>query len=194
MPRKNNKIRDYVLPAFGITGLGPAYLNYKSEYPVLAIYQREGSLRRTQINPRLFAGETFFLISDLEGKFQWISPGDCLLSGSAWSPNDYPDDQDKLIWYRRKTSVEEPGDMIIPVRPFSITNVNMDGFDSSRGYPVLAIDMEKVWQENQEQTEAEAESPGKQVAMAFFLVADNDGNFAWIAEDECSLYPLGSES
>ena len=200
MTRKDHKSSVYVLPPFTITEAGPAYSRSKYRLPVLAIYHRKGSLRRTPANPHLFAADTLFLMADENGKFKWISPGDSLKSefgmGRQSRPFDYLFDRKKLPWGGRGQFLEENEVMIIPVRPFSITNISLDGFDSGKGYPVLAMDTEKIWQENQEPVEEESAgpaSPGKQVSMAFFLVADDDGTFAWIAEDECSLYPLENE-
>jgi hypothetical protein len=197
MNKGNQKPPKYVLPPFFITEISPAYLKNMSGLPVLAIFHGKGTLRRTPASPHLFAAATLFLIGDENGKFKWISPGDYVLHEPRSRSFDYLSDRKKLPWGDKGQFSEENEAMIIPVMPFSITKVSLDGFDPSKGYPVLAMDTEKIWQENQESAEEETAgptNPGKQVSMAFFLVADDDGNFAWIAEDECSLYPLENEN
>ncbi len=89
---------------------------------------------------------------------------------------------------------EEQAKMIYPIRQFSITGIEMEGFDPQGEYPVLAMETERVLQEasEEEAEETGGAEPRKEVSMAFFLVGDDNGEFAWIAEDECRLYPLNS--
>ena len=176
-------------PAFSITGISPQYLDFISEYPILAIrfifcdVSLLGSGARCSRDP-------FFLIADRESRFRWVSWKDSFLYR--------PELKNMLPEHNRKMRVlysvfnEEKSKMIYPVRQFSITGIEMEGFDPARGYPVLAMETERVFQEPSETEEAENQGPGsrKEVSMAFFLVGDDNGEFAWIAEDECRLYPL----
>jgi hypothetical protein len=188
---------------FSITGIPPYSLNFSVEYPVLAVNIRYRLTGRARIRSGLrgdrsasfwpdektiYAKDTYFLIAD-EGAFRWISQGE----GSLFTPeiaDSYPEGEYKQTTrYTLKKDEKEAKNMIYPVRAFSITGISMDGFDPEKAYPVLAIDMDQYIPEKQEPEETEAQEPQSQT-MAFFLVGDDKGEFAWIAEDECRLFPL----
>jgi hypothetical protein len=188
---------------FGITGIKPYELNFTTDYPVLAInfrYKYVGNSpaiinsitkRRENIWPaqkRIYAKDTYFLITDQESKFRWLSSSE----SSFYIPDlikSYPDYNERLSRYSiEDKNMGESKNMIYPVRPFSITGIGMEGFEPEKEYPVLAIDIDQYIPENVEQQEEEV--PEEPESMAFFLVGDDNGEFAWIAEDECRLYPL----
>jgi hypothetical protein len=188
---------------FSITGIPPYSLNFSREYPVLAINIRYRTIGHTRTRSGLrengstgfwsgektiYAKDTHFLIAD-EGAFRWISQGE----GSLFTPeiaDSYLEGEYKQTTrYTLKKDEKEAKNMIYPVRAFSITGISMDGFDPEKAYPVLAIDMDQYIPEKQEPEETEEQEPQSQT-MAFFLVGDDKGEFAWIAEDECRLFPL----
>jgi hypothetical protein len=192
-----------VASTFSITGISPYSLNFSREYPVLAINIRYRTIGRARTRSGLredgstgfwsgektiYAKETLFLIAD-EGKFRWISQS----KSSLFAPDlvgFYAEvEHKKSIRYSLNKDEKESRNMIYPVRAFSITGISMDGFDPEKAYPVLGIDMDQYIPENQEQEENVTREPQSQT-MAFFLVGDNNGEFAWIAEDECRLFPL----
>jgi hypothetical protein len=60
---------------------------------------------------------------------------------------------------------------------------------------VLAIDTDQYVKENPESGEEEGQEPQPSTqSIAFFLVGDDNGEFAWIAEDECRLHPIKVQS
>jgi hypothetical protein len=80
--------------------------------------------------------------------------------------------------------------MLYPARPFNITGINMEGFDPAKTYPVLAINMDQYAENGPEKESGEPSGPPLPQTIAFFLVGDDNGEFAWIAEDECKLAAL----
>jgi hypothetical protein len=202
---KENFQSERQLSTFSITGIPPYSLNFSSEYPVLAINIRyiptgsvrirpglrgDGSSYYSSAEKTIYTKNTFFLVAD-QGEFRWTSQAESTL----FTPEGaglYPDNEYKQrTRYSLKENEKEPTNMIYPVRTFSITGISMDGFDPKKAYPVLAIDMDQFFPENHEKEENVAQEPQSQT-MAFFLVGDDNGEFAWIAEDECRLFPLDS--
>jgi hypothetical protein len=201
-------IRESIFPkklasTFSITGIRPYSLNFFREYPVLAINIRYGTvgLARTRSGLRedrstgfwfgektIYAKDTFFLIAD-QGEFRWISQSTSILFTPDSKGSQPEVEHKKSIRYSLNKDEKESRNMIYPVRAFSITGISMDGFDPAKAYPVLGIDMDQYIPENQQPEENVTREPQSQ-AMAFFLVGDNNGEFAWIAEDECRLFPL----
>ena len=80
--------------------------------------------------------------------------------------------------------------MIIPVRQFSITGIKLEGFDPDKEYPVLAVDIDEYIPETTEQEEEDEGQNLQPESMAFFLVGNNNGEFNWIPESACRLFPL----
>jgi len=145
------------------------------------------------VNGRLiFAKETCFLTADQGGRFRWISPHQAsqYRPGLAETSPPEPEGRQRLTHYSLEQDTEENTDMIYPVRPFSITDVSLDGFTPTKEYPVLAIDVDKYLPEGE--MEEGVELPGSQQpeSVAFFLVGDDKGEFAWVGEDQCRLAPL----
>jgi hypothetical protein len=189
-------------------GVEPFPYKSNNQHPVLAVrvqYTRHFSItlragrKRTVVdglftNRRLiYAKDTYFLIPDQSGRFGWVASAECrsFISGLAC---DYLErSHRRMTRYSLDKDLGEYRNMIYPIRPFSITGISMDGFDPSGEYPVLAIDMDQYVPESQnpEGTDAGEQVPQSQ-SMAFFLVGDDNGEFAWIAEDECRLYPMKS--
>jgi hypothetical protein len=98
----------------------------------------------------------------------------------------------KKYWGKFNNIRKEKKNMIYLSRPFSITKITLEGFDPEKSYPVLAINMDQYPDKSPEQEELiseDTELPNYK-EMAFFLVGDDKGEFAWIAEDECRLAPL----
>jgi hypothetical protein len=200
-----NPIFDPLALTFSIAGTPLDQFDFNSEYPVLAVnfkYSTTGYgipvnlLRKCGIRTEeglsgrrlVYAKESFFLISKKDGEFLWVSPA----KSSLFVPGlqkEFPAQQKNLTRYSANKDIGEIKNMIYPVRPFSITGINMEAFRPDQGYPVLAIDMDQFIPETRESEEEE--SPEEQAqSMAFFLVGDDNGEFAWIAEDECRLFPL----
>ncbi|HEX7475354.1 MAG TPA: hypothetical protein VF318_05255, partial [Dehalococcoidales bacterium] len=120
----------------------------------------------------------------------WVSPAE-----SSYYTLDlskiYPVQGNRVMTrYGVSKNIGESKTMIYPVRPFSITGISMEGFDLSKEYPVLAIDIDQYIKENPVPDEIDLEEPKEpqSQSLAFFLVGDDNGEFAWIAEDECRLY------
>lgn len=182
---------------FSVTGTSPNVLEFTVIYPVLAIRSRPvsggetnlhvnpyGSGRRTVVQPY----EIALLVANEEQGFRWISPRESYLYQPGQLPEYPPVHRQPAFRYRPNSGFQEGKEMIYPVRPFSITDVEMDGFTAGKGYPVLAIDVDQYFAKSREQEEAEEiEQPQTQM-LAFFLVGDDNGEFAWIAEDECRLF------
>ena len=80
-------------------------------------------------------------------------------------------------------------DMIIPVRQFSITGMELKGFRPEKEYPVLAIDIDEYIPEAPEEGEV-SDSESETESVAFFLVGNDSGEFTWVSESDCRLYPL----
>ena len=192
--------------AFSVTGIEPFSLDFTAEYPVLAIsirhtYAGDARVRRSARwlgtnsllsgGKSIYAKDAFFMMADKNNKFKWVSPSE----SSYYIPdlsNIYPAHNNRrMTRYSLDKDIGENKNMIYPVRPFSITGISMEGFTPNKEYPVLAIDTDQYVKENQEPDEADVQEqqPSSQ-SMAFFLVGDDNGEFAWIAEDECRLYPL----
>jgi hypothetical protein len=198
-----------------ITGIAPHDLDLSSEYPVLAVNvrytcigytgKRESMLR--SLSDSLLAErqpfynkETFFLIGDKNDAFRWVSNTDCSFYIPGLPQTAYPvHTAGRAVRYGINKNLGENKNMINPVRPFSITGINMDGFDPQKEYPVLAIDMDQYLAEEHEDEEAgipedenecDCEQHQQSQTLAFFLVGDDQGEFAWVAEDECRLFPL----
>jgi hypothetical protein len=95
----------------------------------------------------------------------------------------------KNRWWKSNI-VRKENNMIYPSRPFSITGISMDGFDPVKTYPVLAINMDQYLAEETQNDDKESSEPPVSQTIAFFLVGDDQGAFAWIAEVECKLASL----
>jgi|WetSurMetagenome_2_1015567.scaffolds.fasta_scaffold66562_2 hypothetical protein len=189
---------------FSLTGIASSPFDFLTEYPVLAINIRYTPVGRAPIRPGykrskantffseekpFYTKETFFLIAD-EDIFRWISPAESNLFIPGME-NSYPEHVNgQISRYSLKKNEKEPNNMIYPVRAFSITGITMDGFNSEKAYPVLAIDVDQYIEQNNEPEEDQSQEQPRSQSMAFFLVGDDNGEFAWIAEDECRLYPL----
>ncbi|MBN1189895.1 MAG: hypothetical protein JXA46_09090 [Dehalococcoidales bacterium] len=192
-----------------ITGMPPFELDLQTEYPVLAVNMRYthigySGFRRSLLRSgsegllaeRLpfYTKETYFLVGDKSSRFQWVSAAECSSYIPGLPQTAYPvHTPGRKSRYGISKNIGEYENMIYPVRPFSITGISMEGFDPEKGYPVLAIDMDQCIPEHGEQDEEEEdqipEQPQSQ-SLAFFLVGDDNGEFTWVAEDECRLYPL----
>jgi hypothetical protein len=197
-----------------ITGIAPYNLDLRSEYPVLAINIRytcvgytgiKGSSLKSGIDSLIaerqpiYNKETFFLTSDKNDAFKWVSTTDCSFYIPGLPQTAYPvHSAGRAVRYGVNKNIGENKNMINPVRPFSITGINMDGFDPEKEYPVLAIDMDQYMAEEHDHEEADTHEDENECdcehqqsqTLAFFLVGDDEGEFAWVAEDECRLYPL----
>lgn len=204
---KHNKPPEAIPGHFSITGIPPFDLDLQSEYPVLAMNIRytcigysgkRNSVLRAGIDDLLaerqpfYKKETFFLVCDSNSSFKWVSTRECNRYIAGLPATSYPVHTTRRDHYISGKNMGEYKNMIYPVRPFSITGISMDGFDPEKEYPVLAIDMDQYMANEQEQEEAEDPVPeqAQSQTLAFFLVGDDNGEFAWIAEDECKLYPL----
>jgi hypothetical protein len=190
---------------FSVTGIPPYHLDYATRFPVLAInisYVHTTDIKARLINGRLtsdsystaiprsvYAKQTSFLVADRDFKFKWVSQG----KSSYYRPElAQLDPRRGNLNSARFTLNKDIGDrknMLYPVRAFSITGISMDGFDPEKAYPVLAIDMDQYIPETPENEEGDLADRQSQ-SIAFFLVGDDSGEFAWIAEDECRLFPL----
>jgi hypothetical protein len=193
--------------AFSITGIAPFPLNFSDEYPVFAIRCRHefgAAIRKPfyrenagQPQPRgkvIYAKDYFFLTADKDRRFKWV----LIDKSSHYLPDvNYllrePGTR-RLTRYSLGKDHGEKENMIYPVRSFSITGISMDGFDPTKEYPVLAIDTDQYVKENPEPGEEGQEPQPSTQSIAFFLVGDDNGEFAWIAEDECRLYPIKVQS
>lgn len=196
-------LRKSASPVFSLTGLPPFNLDFTREYPVLAVifrYLYTGAVTNSsniiytgvsQPQPErkpIYAKEAFFLTADHEGKFRQVLPSEC----SCYLPDlsaYYPEHNRRTTRYSLNKYIGVRKYMIYPVRPFSITGIEMEGFSTDKAYPVLAIDVDQYMQEAQEEEETEEQQPSSR-SMAFFLVGDDNGEFAWIAEEECRLAAL----
>jgi hypothetical protein len=146
----------------------------------------------------IYKKESFFLVCDKASRFRWVKTENSLRFGSYLRNHDWSNGLRKLSRYCICKNIGENKNMIYPIRPFSITSISMEGFDPGKAYPVLAIDVDQYFQERQatepDQTEEveqlEPTGPDQPTSMAFFLVGDDSGEFAWIAEDECRLGSL----
>jgi hypothetical protein len=203
LPAQSRPSITSVSQVFSLTGVPPFNLDFSKEYPVLAVIYRylyTGVAKRSintswagLDNPQperkpIYAKDIFFLTAGADGKFCWVSPSE----SSCFSPGlsaYYPEHNRRMTRYGLNKFVGDKKNMIYPVRPFSITAIEMDGFSADKDYPVLAIDVDQYVQENPEEEDSEEQQPTTK-SMAFFLVGDDNGEFAWIAEDECRLYPL----
>ncbi|MCG6537908.1 MAG: hypothetical protein L7F78_25125, partial [Syntrophales bacterium LBB04] len=139
----------------------------------------------------IYTRDYFFLTADKEGRFRWVSidKSSCYIPELTDMLREHGNR--RLTRYGLGKNHGECENMIYPVRPFSITGISMDGFDPAKEYPVLAIDTDQYVKENQESGEDESQEPQPSTqSIAFFLVGDDNGEFAWIAEDECRLYKM----
>jgi hypothetical protein len=191
--------------AFSITGIKPFSLDFTAEYPVFAISFRSTfagnamtptNVRRSSpdsLLPRgktIYAKDYFFLMTDKNGKFKWVAMDE----SSHYVPNFI--DMFREHGNRRSTRYSlgkddrERKNMIYPIRPFSITAISMEGFDPVKEYPVLAIDTDQFIKNQESEEDEVQEQQSSTQSIAFFLVGDDNGEFAWIAEDECRLYRL----
>jgi len=194
---------------FSVTGIYPAALDFKTEYPVLAARVRHSLIvsGRLDLEPfpkraveqnyfsttkHVYAKDSLFLIASRDGRFRWISPEKCNLFLPRLSSKFILHDKKRLTRYSLNKEMGEDKNMIIPMRPFSVTGISQEGFDSERGYPVLAIDVDQYFPETEENGEEEPAGEPSTQSMAVFLVANDAGEFAWIAEDECRLFSIDS--
>jgi hypothetical protein len=192
------------LQNFSITGIPPFYLDFTTAYPVLAVnikYTHKaiagvilnpGGLKTNNLwsgEKRIYIKDTYFLVADKNSRFQWMSlyESSFYVSGLIKS---YAEHNKRLTQYSLDKDMGECKNMISPVRPFSITGISMEGFDPEKEYPVLAIDMDQYIPEYPEKEEPEVQEQPQSQSIAFFLVGDDNGEFTWIAEDECRLFPL----
>jgi hypothetical protein len=186
-----------------VAAVNGSFPDLDKEYQVLAVAVKRtniGQMPRRQnqsifSDERIYLKESYFLVFDTEGRFRWLKCDASLRFGSSlW---DWQRGLRKLNRYTVQKNIGERKNMIYPIRPFSITAINMDGFDRAKAYPVLAIDMDQYYGERQAvepDRNEEIEPTGPSVSdqpesVAFFLVGDDNGEFAWIAEDECRLAP-----
>lgn len=191
------------LPAstFSITAISPGIWDFSSEYPVLAVrvrYSRPGSFKLSKFDPwgitrtprkPFYAKDTFFLTTDKGYRFFWISPSESNLYGSALSDIYDGRKKKRFTRYSLNKEIGDEANMIIPVRQFSITGIKIEGFDPEKEYPVLAVDIDEYIPEPKEKEEEEEEDLQPE-SMAFFLVGNNNGEFNWVPESGCRLYPL----
>jgi len=190
---------------FSLTGVAPWTLDRSTQYPVLAIRatctltggprlgvrRGPGSSGSVLLNGRpILAKEACFLTADRDGRFRWVSPHDARYYRPGLAGDSGPARGQRLTHYSLEESTEENADMIYPVRPFSITGVELDGFDPSKEYPVLAIDVDKYLPEEGTEQGGEGSGEAPPESLAFFLVGDDRGEFAWVGEDQCRLAPL----
>lgn len=204
LPEQSRPPEKPAIPLFSLTGIPPFQLDFTRDYPVLAVifrYMFTGAVTSssntiyTGVKPPqseqkpIYVKDTFFLTANSEGIFSWVSP----LESSYYMPEIsayYPEHNRRMTRYSLNKYTGDRKYMIYPVRPFSITGIEMDGFSSGKAYPVLAIDVDQYVQEIPEQEDYQEQQQPSSRSMAFFLVGDDNGEFAWIAEDECRLYPL----
>ncbi len=196
-----------------ITGIPPYDLDLNTQYPVLAVNMRytcigySGATRHKHRSAAddllaerqsIYHKETFFLTVTRDNTFTWVSLAECSSYIPGLPQTAYPvHTPGRAVRYGTNKNIGERKNMINPVRPFSITGINMDGFDPKKEYPVLAIDMDQYLTDEHEHEEAGldedengCECEHQSQTLAFFLVGDDNGEFAWVAEDECRLYPL----
>jgi hypothetical protein len=187
-----------------LTGLKPHSLDLSTKYPMLAmrtvyyqpIHSRSGT--RSSIfgingsllaGRRIFAKDCYFLTANREGSFKWILSDEASLFHEESSSENPEKIRRRLTRYSAEEEIREDMTVINPIRPFSITSITLEGFDSGKEYPVLAIDVDRYLPEEDPGDGESTEGPQTET-MAFFLVGDDDGEFAWVAEDECKLAPL----
>ena len=197
-------MEDSLSEDFNLTAVEPQNMDYRTQYPVLAIRTIYTQTGQTRIGVKLsssragdflfdrkqiYAKNAYFLIADREGRFKWVSPQESSLYKPELAALFPPERHKRLARYSIEENLEEDMDMIYPVRPFSITNIDIEGFDPGKEYPVLAIDIDKYLSE---EGLDEVDHPEEQQSetMAFFLVGDDNGEFTWVGEDQCKLYPL----
>jgi len=187
-----------------LTAVEPFGLDYETQYPLLAIRAKYSEAVQTRIRTRqgslswlgsspldgmqICAKDTYLLTADLDGRFKWIPPHHSRLYKPQVVGTDRSEGRKRQTRYSLEENLEE-SNVIYPVRPFSITNVSLEGFDPSKAYPVLAIDTDKYLPEEEPGAAEPPEGPQTET-MAFFLVGDDNGEFVWVAEEECKLYPL----
>ena len=186
-----------------LTAVEPFGLDYSTRYPLLAIRAKYSEAAQSRIGTRtggawffslpldgmqICAKDTYLLTADLDGRFRWISPRHSRLHKSQLADTHRSEGRKRQTRYSIEEENWEESDVIYPIRQFSITSVNLDGFDPSKACPVLAIDTDKYLPE-EESGEVQPEGPQTET-MAFFLVGDDNGEFVWVSEDECKLYPL----
>jgi hypothetical protein len=197
-------MEDSLYEEFNLTAVEPHNLDYRTRYPVLAIKTKYTRMGQTRIGVKLsssragdflfdrkqiYAKNAYFLTADRDGRFKWVSPQESSLYRPKLAALYPPERHKRLIRYSVEDNLEEDMDMIYPVRPFSITSIEMEGFTPGKEYAVLAIDIDKYLPE---EGLDEVDRPEEQQSetMAFFLVGDDNGEFTWVGEDECKLYPL----
>ncbi len=170
-------------------------------YPLLAmrIIYSKPLQKRTDFSPSVFGSTYFerkqmyskcmyFLTADRDGNFIWVACRNTSLFRPGLTAYSNIGRHQRTIRYSIEEGIKKEMSMIYPVRPFSITGVDLEGFDSEKSYPVLAIDVDRFLPE---ENADDGEMSGVQSeTMAFFLVGDDGGEFAWVAEDECKLAPL----
>ncbi len=189
---------------FNLTAVKPNELDFNTQFPVLAIRSTHTQMGRTRIgiqfssmmiggslldNKQIYAKDARFLTADREGRFKWVTPHESSLYRPELVTVYPPERHKRPTRYSIEENIGEEKDMIYPVRPFSITSVDMEGFDPGKEYPVLAIDIDKYLPEEDTDEVDHPEEPQTET-MAFFLVGDDNGEFTWVAEDQCKLYPL----
>jgi hypothetical protein len=186
-----------------LTGIKRYSMDLSVKYPMLAIrmvynqpiHSRSGT--RSSIfgidgtllpGKRIYAKDCHFLTADERGTFKWVLSHEVKLFSLAL-PSETEKTHRRLTRYSMEEGIREDMTVIYPLRPFSITSISIEGFDSGKEYPVLAIDVDRYLPEDDLGDGESAEGPQTET-MAFFLVGDDDGEFAWVAEDECKLAPL----
>jgi hypothetical protein len=190
--------------SFNLTAIPPFSLDFNTRYPVLGIrvtcapaWNISSAIRPVVSqsgNPflstrQIYTKETSFLTVDRDRRFKWVAPHNSSFYKPELSMVNPSEKRKRITRYSVEENIGEDMDMIYPVRPFSITNIDLEGFDPGKDYPVLAIDIDKYLPE-EEDNELDQPENSQSETMAFFLVADDNGEFSWIAEDECKLYPL----
>jgi hypothetical protein len=197
-------MEDSLSGVFNLTAVKPHNLDYMTQYPVLAIRTTYTQMGQTRIGVKLsssragdflfdrkqiIAKDAGFLTADQDGRFKWVSPQESSLFKPQLAALYPPERHKRLTRYSVEENLGEDMNMIYPVRSFSITSIDMEGFDPGKEYPVLAIDIDKYLPE---EGLDEVDHPEEQQSetMAFFLVGDDNGEFTWIGEDQCKLYPL----
>jgi hypothetical protein len=187
-----------------LTGIKPYSLDSSAKYPMLAIrmvyFRPVHSRSGTQSSIfgvygsllkdlGIYAKNCYFLTADERDSFKWIQSHDANLFSLALPAENPEKMHRRLTRYSMEEGNREDMDVIYPIRAFSITSISLEGFDSGKEYPVLAIDIDRYFPEEDPGDGESAEGPQTET-MAFFLVGDDDGEFAWVAEDECKLAPL----
>jgi len=202
-PKKNSGASP-LNSSFNLTAISPFSLDFNTRYPVLGIrvtrtpaWNISSTIRpvisqsgNPFLNTRqIYNKETSFLTVDRDHRFKWVAPHDSSFYKPELTIINPLEKRKRITRYSVEENIVEDMDVIYPVRPFSITNIDLESFDPGKDYPVLAIDIDKYLPEDEE-NEIDRPENSQSETMAFFLVADDNGEFSWIAEDECKLFPL----